>query len=74
MKKTRWFSARVKPVRVGLYEVNRPGVCPDYPVRTFLQWHGTRWSHTQHSSKGQFPYTNASMWHPDKWRGLAEKP
>ena len=73
-KYTPWFDAYINRVRVGFYEVNRPGISKGFPVQSILMWHGSGWTHTVHSSNGRFPHENASMCGNDKWRGLAEKP
>jgi hypothetical protein len=62
---TPWFSAEVKPARIGLYEVRYP----EYPnEQRFRLWTGHEW-------KSEAGYgTLFGMAFGDKWRGLAEQP
>jgi hypothetical protein len=64
MKKTRWFSADVKPVRVGLYECRRYRNSAE-----ILLWNGKDWSYPW----GQV-WACMTIESGDKWRGLAEPP
>lgn len=75
MKKTPWFCASVKPVRVGYYEVKRYKIGRTFPGRTTLLWSGSSWQHTEHSSAGMFPGSRAEMskHDGDKWRGLLKE-
>lgn len=70
MKKTRWFTAAVKPVHKGIYEVDRKDA---YPIKNWLMWDGKGWTYAYcslPSQQGDF----ADMSGSNRWRGLAEKP
>ena len=69
-KLTEWFPPEVKPVRVGVYEVDHP------PGRWFRKWDGKTWlcgsKAPQRAAKNTL-----QLDHPSdrrSWRGLAEEP
>lgn len=67
---TPWFSVKVKPVRVGVYNAS---IFMDATV--FRKWDGTAWSIGYPTAKRAAKSTERTGF-PDKimWRGLAEKP
>ena len=69
MKKTEWFPACIKPVRVGEYEVNRPCMPSERWAQCRMFWNGNRW---QYPDRG---YTDFGTVHESggEWRGLTEK-
>lgn len=78
MKLTKWFPADVKPVHVGVYEME-PG--DDYvwggSKGQFQHWNGERWG--GYSSSARLAALSncvnfTSMHQNRRWRGLAEKP
>lgn len=74
-KFTPWFSGEQMPVRPGLYQVVVYRTAGSvYPRKTELRFNGNDWSHTLHSSNGDFVGSYARMSSNDKWRGLAENP
>lgn len=60
MKKTEWFPADVKPVRIGLYETK------GYLLTNMRLWTGLEWI-TPHGRV-------ECVIQEREWRGLAEKP
>jgi hypothetical protein len=70
MKKTEWFPANVKPVRVGVYRVEKSfGV-------VWAHWNGKSWSHgcTQRNVPADVAWFYDQAYPVIEWRGLAEKP
>ena len=74
MKKTTWFTGDYSPKRNGEYEVKRKGVSSSFPAHTFLHFSTKRgWTHTDHSSCGEFIGDFACMGTKDIWRGLLKE-
>lgn len=74
MKKTKWYPAAINPVRVGKYEVFRPGFAGFKLIPFFhvLHWNGSSWEYAYKlgcSDRG----CHASMWRECKWRGLTKE-
>jgi hypothetical protein len=69
VNKTEWFPAYIRPVRAGLYEVERPCMSGTPWKSCKMLWTGKRWEYPNglYSDFGR-PYENGN-----KWRGLAEK-
>jgi hypothetical protein len=66
-KHTPWFPADVKPVHVGVYQVDR--------VHAYQHWNGRYWgiyclSMAEARRRADFE----SMYQEHQWRGLAKKP
>jgi len=59
-KKTEWFDKKVKPVRIGIYEVK--DVSENWPFYKMALWDGSKWSHGAEKIK------------IGGWRGLKENP
>lgn len=70
MKKTEWFPADVKPVRVGVYQREYWSTCIG-----FSHWDGERWGagYDEFSLAAEHAGTRSSF-QELRWRGLAEKP
>lgn len=76
---TEWFPADVKPVRVGVYEVNDNNA---YEFPMYAYWDGVRFGYRTVDSFGEgaveraFRFRNAKTTLPAlvPWRGLAEQP
>lgn len=67
---TGWFPKRIKPVRVGLYEVRTP-----WPFHSFMgewaYWDGRRWGPAHFNQKDARRYKNYRVKRPIHiWRGL----
>jgi hypothetical protein len=74
MKHTPWFSANVKPVRAGVYEIKNISF---RKKKLYRYWNGKRWcsgATTPNSAILKFKVfgTGAPVVLP--WRGLAEEP
>ena len=74
MKKTDWFPRKIKPVHVGLYEVDLIG--KDQPWFAF--WDGKKFSYAspyiKEVIKSFIPQMKIMNHKTLAWRGLAEKP
>ena len=65
-KLTPWFPVKVKPARVGTYEVRYP----EYPNEVLRRyWNGSEWTMV-----GRGGGTLFGMHSRDSWRGLADPP
>jgi hypothetical protein len=69
MKLTPWFSAKVKPVRVGVYEI-RMYCLP----RWYRRWSGKCWYAGSSSVDEAAKEAEELLYTVDMWRGLAEEP
>lgn len=73
MRKTKWYPASLKPVRVGYYETMRYEVAYEAEGLHKLYWNGTHWEYAYNvyfCRKGDYACMIASA--GDKWRGLTE--
>ncbi len=64
MRKTKWFPASEKPVRVGWYE------CRLLPTSHIVArwWNGHSWTLSETCGRSSF-----GIFYWDKWRGLTEE-
>jgi hypothetical protein len=69
VKRTKWFPACIKPVRVGEYEVKRPCMSGRLWMESRMLWTGNRWEYLDRG------YTDFGTVHESggEWRGLTEK-
>lgn len=72
-RKTPWFPAGTKPVRVGVYETRCP-FNPALPV-WFQRWDGKRWGLTARyiECAGDFPHLESKQRPNPEWRGLTKE-
>lgn len=69
MKKTPWFSWRVKPVHPGVYETNLYE-CPGW----YAYWNGRRWGMAKSTALAAQQARSTIGAHQEKgWRGLTTK-
>jgi len=70
MKYSKWHSAEVKPVYIGVYE-------KDYTIekKVYSYWNGKHWCDAQYSIAEAYKEKIFADWYQDdRWRGLAKKP
>lgn len=70
-KFTEWFSADVKPFRVGIYQVSNK-----YGELGYSYFNGNLWAWKEISPKSAYRYRNRleGANQSKEWRGLAKKP
>jgi len=66
LKRTPWYPANIKPVRIGRYEYSYQGCFGTFDC----WWDGLRFT----LFKGRFKGDVIDCYSEDKWRGLAAKP
>lgn len=69
MKVTQWFSASVKPVHVGTYQVKFDSCRPDSNIDT-RYWDGAYWRISRDEARSAFGLYPVGR---EVWRGLANK-
>jgi hypothetical protein len=71
---TKWFPPNVKPVHVGVYEVDMSQINPKFDA-VFQHWNGAFFGHASTTAAAAFSWRNEiSVEQEFHWRGLAEKP
>jgi len=71
VKKTQWYSGDVKPVRIGVYEVQ---AAPSGKTVGFKFWNGARWSIFAFEKENAIAFKrHPSGFQGSVWRGLREK-
>lgn len=72
MKKTSWFTGRIKPVHTGVYETKHPGILS---LTVYQYWDGENWGYYMPSPEAAWrARTKRSRYQELPWRGLAQKP
>jgi len=71
MKLTQWHSGKVKPVHIGVYEVQPSDKHKYYSYFDGNKWRGHWWTIEHAYEKKSWQYVSSET---TKWRGLAEKP
>lgn len=71
--RTDWFPLEIKPVRVGVYERDIPGIGIRFSGWTGQFWCGfaTQYDHARQNWRSGFPSAHQDGGY---WRGLARKP
>ena len=66
-KMTPWFSAKTKPIHVGVYETDLTG------YRGYSFWNGKYWSDTSYKLDMELIIKKRRGMQGKKWRGFTEK-
>ena len=69
MKLTKWHRAGIKPVHIGIYEVE-----PDSSSPWYSYWDGKEFGWMERDINKALLHSNWCFYERLKWRGLAEKP
>lgn len=69
--RTQWFSRKVKPAHVGIYEL----LCPHEGLEiVYAYWNGTYWGIFAHSISVALKFCNTESYHAEiYWRGRVNK-
>ena len=71
MKKTPWFSHKVKPARLGVYEARAHS---DDDGMYYARWDGGQWMAICTTPANAQVNSTPALWQDKPWRGLAQKP
>lgn len=75
MKLTKYFSAKIKPALVGVYDRNDKGTFMYNGMPNYSYWDGSRWGVSCITVKGAHGERNIRSSEQNlPWRGLAEDP
>ena len=65
---TEWFPSKIKPARVGIYEIKAPSMGRSY----FSYWDGHSWGYRMHTIEDANAFKNSKCYRGgvSEWRGI----